>query len=320
MKIYLVLFSFLLPLQLTAQVLEPEFKFTIYAEDARGNKDSVIIGYDARVIREVKLDTRFGDKNIADQPFDSILDIRMHKISRINYNANKSISLTQLKNFGLTKQVTVEKSPLTFSNNCFGFGRCYLLVKSKYPPLKFSWDKKLFDKNVNLCISNTFMFHDEHLYDLWGGTSNKVLKYLRERSSLVDSLKERNATMAPEGYNKHIPLIDSTGKTIDTLQSNYMFVFDYILGTATNDGFIEIYKVYPNPCHEVINLSIPELNEGKAYKVNVYCVNGAIYQAVDNDLVNGTIQLKTSIFPTGYYAAEVVTDDGKRYLASFIKE
>jgi hypothetical protein len=320
MKIYFILFSLLIILNLNAQVLEPEFKFTLYAEDARGNRDSVIIGYDNRVsIDEDKLDIRFKDKNIADQAFDSVLDIRLHKVIRINGSRSAPISLAKLRDFGTTKQITVGKSQVT-STICPGYRPCFLLVKSKYPPLKFSWDKKLFDKNTNLCISNTFMFHDEYFFYLWDGAPKAIVKYLQERNSLVDSLKERSATTPPEGYNKHIPLVDPSGKTIDTLQANYMIFFNYYIGTATDDGFIEVDKVYPNPCHEVINLSIPELNEGKAYKVNVYSVNGAIYQALDNDLVNGAIQLKTSLFPTGYYAAEVVTDDGKRYLASFIKE
>jgi hypothetical protein len=73
--IYLLLF---LPFWTNAQK-KPEFEFTLYGEDAKGHKDSVVIAYDRKTKYETQLETDFGDISIANQKFDSVFEMRVHK-------------------------------------------------------------------------------------------------------------------------------------------------------------------------------------------------------------------------------------------------
>ncbi|MGM0479455.1 MAG: hypothetical protein ACQERC_09540 [Bacteroidota bacterium] len=60
---------------LTSMLSQEEFSFQLNFEDAEGNKDSVIVGYDENATDGI--DVLFGEQNIISQPWDSVLDVRL---------------------------------------------------------------------------------------------------------------------------------------------------------------------------------------------------------------------------------------------------
>lgn len=72
MKQHLVLWFFLI---LSNIMNGQEFIFEMYFEDAIGNKDTLVIGYDINATDSI--DSVFGEKNIISVPLDSLFDVRM---------------------------------------------------------------------------------------------------------------------------------------------------------------------------------------------------------------------------------------------------
>ncbi len=151
----------------SAQSLQPEFSFTLYAEDGKGNKDSIIIGYHPEARSDEVLDTRFADKDIANQPFDSVFEIRGHKVFRLY--SSLSVQNPKFINKGMSKHLTLRHD----TNKCgepyilqYGPGVGYLLIRMRYPPLKLYWDKSKFSRNDNPCISRSFVFYSQKVMDL----------------------------------------------------------------------------------------------------------------------------------------------------------
>lgn len=68
----LLLILFLIPIYTMAQ---EEFSFELYFEDALGNKDTVILGYDPNATDVI--DITFGEVNILSQPWGSNFDVRI---------------------------------------------------------------------------------------------------------------------------------------------------------------------------------------------------------------------------------------------------
>lgn len=305
MRVLHISLSMLVVFCAKAQSLQPEFSFTIYAEDAKGNKDSVTIGYHPDVRQDEVLDTRFADRDISDQPFDSVFEIRAHKVFKL---WNKGVQNAAFINKGMSKHLTLKHD----SNKCvesqfFQHGpgiTGYILVKMKYPPLKLFWDKSKFSKNNNPCVSRSFVFYSEKLFDL--GFPRSQFNYLEEKSSVLDTVLE--------------PLIfkNNSGK-LDTMQANYMITFQksgVVVSTADIPTGIAI-KVYPNPCTDKLYISLPE-NIGEISYINIFTQDGAL---IDLPFIqaNDLIMLQTEFLLQGHYFINIKTSDRRIFRTKFFK-
>ncbi|MFZ1750184.1 MAG: T9SS type A sorting domain-containing protein [Saprospiraceae bacterium] len=305
MKIIQIFLLFIMVSSSWAQTLQPEFSFTLYAEDARGNKDSVIIGYHPDARADQVLDTRFADKDISHVPFDSVFEIRVHKV-RFLYN--RGVQNPAFLNKGISKHVTLGHP----TSNCLesayignATARGYILVKIKYPPIRFYWDSVLFSKNINPCASRSFMFNNELHADV-SLVERLNITYLEEKSFRTDSI------MVPVV----IKLLD--GK-IDSFQANYLFDF-HTLGSfvSTKDySTLKNLKAYPNPSQDELHIPIPELT-GEKLSIKIFRKDGILIAAPYTQS-NDKITVQTADLPPGQYFMSLNTSDGRAYSTKFIK-
>ncbi len=306
----------------TAQIKKTEFEFTLYGEDAKGHRDSVIIGFHHDVDSLANspyapyIDTTFGDKNIAGRKFDSIFEMRVHKFPYLNAHSTNTFEI--LNTYGVSKRVT-----LGYKNrhqpDCVPYGvsgNGFLLMKVKYPPVKLSWDKNKFEQSsANYCVGLSYLLYSEYL--IQEGTPDKApyTVFMSKISEIIDSLKDLSF---PITLN-HIPLRYPDG-SIDSLQSNYIFQFvnsNYKFISATESIIKVVTKIYPNPCKGQLNLFMPDIN-GNFLKVNIININGEIMQ-VSSIYLNDIISLNTSNLNAGHYIVDVVTRDNIHYIGKFDK-
>ena len=67
---------FLLIVLLTTNInSQEEFSFPMIFEDAVGNKDTIVVGYDS--LATDSIDTAFGEVDIVNQPWDSTFEVRI---------------------------------------------------------------------------------------------------------------------------------------------------------------------------------------------------------------------------------------------------
>ena len=81
---------------------------------------------------------------------------------------------------------------------------------------------------------------------------------------------------------------------------------DLIWGTGTDveDIFVNLFKVYPNPAKNIINIDLPDNKTGF---VNLYKMNGEIVLRME---ITGDFKLSTSNIKSGLYFLNIVTEEG----------
>ena len=129
MKTILLLFLFI-----SYNLLSQEFSFPLYFEDAKGNKDTITLGYDINATDGI--DASFGEENINIIPWDSILDVRVGYLFR-DY---RFLTKKQILNKDCNKAVYPHYATIP--------------IKSKNYPVKISWNKDLFN---NSCRNKTIL-------------------------------------------------------------------------------------------------------------------------------------------------------------------
>ena len=142
----IILMSILWATHAFAQIKTPEFEFTLYGEDARGHKDSVVIAYDRKTKYENFLETEFGDVSIANKKLDSVFEMRVHKSQYVYGILDQVIARGHIAKhitlkYGFTRIFPPPDEP------CVPYGvsqNGFILCKVKYLPIKFTWDKSRF--------------------------------------------------------------------------------------------------------------------------------------------------------------------------------
>ncbi len=303
-----------------SQTLQPEFKFTVYAEDSRGHKDSVTIGYHHQAFSGIALDTRFPDKNISATKFDSVFEMRAHRITYMHNHYDRPI----LTEYGSSKYITLSYNNRLGSDTCVpnGFSsKGFLLIKIKYPPLKMSWDKKPFDRNTNPCVGRSYLLFNEYYTQEYPPEFVPFTAYLGEKSFLIDSLPDKPTHFVdgfPSSLNRKIRIKYFDG-TMDTLQANYQFVFqNSSIRSPVRDIVSEsITMSYPNPCRDQLFALLPE-KQTKRLTVNIYSITGALLQA-ENKIQDNIVTIDTATLDTGNYILEIITSENKRFIGKFNK-
>lgn len=158
-KLVLLLLSFYFH-----QGFSQEFSFQLYIEDAIGNIDSIVIGYDPNATQG--LDTAFGEIDISSETWDTIIDVRA-----------LSLWATEVPQF---KYSITEKLLEPF---CFSSSDQFAILTEHWP-VKISWDSIAFS---NLCPTYIQLSNNEvALYgDVTCWTDDFTYTDLRSVSSVI---------------------------------------------------------------------------------------------------------------------------------------
>jgi Secretion system C-terminal sorting domain len=317
MRTSIIIYSLLILSYWSNAQIKPEFEFTLYGEDARGHKDSVIIGYDRTAKSTGELETQFGDISIANQKFDSVFEMRVHKTGYIYRITDQVIKRGEIAKH-ITLRYGFNKSSPPPNEPCAPDGLSkygFILIRVKYPPIKFNWDKSKFSYTNNPCATQTFMIDNEYITQEGQPETNRNYPYpptyLSEKDYLVDSLNKKYIGNIAYKY------LDGT---VDSLQGNYTIIFrNYSIfrNVATDDIKGIAGKTYPNPCRETLNVNLPESFE--RVKVNIYSVDGALMQAT-HTISSTIISIDTEPLSIGSHIIQIIGNNGKQYVGKFIKQ
>ena len=174
----------------------------------------------------------------------------------------------------------------------------------KYSPLKLYWDKSKFSKSNNPCVSRSFVFYSEKLFDL--GFPRSQFNYLEEKSSVLDTVLE--------------PLIfKNNSGMLDTMQANYMITFQksgVVVSTSDVPTGIAI-KVYPNPCIDKLYISLLE-NIGEISLINIFTQDGSMIDLPFTQS-NDKVVIQTENLLQGQYYITMKTSDGRILSTKFYK-
>ncbi len=249
LNLALILSLFLISFIGNAQSSTPSFSLTIYAEDAVGVTDSVILGFNE--LASLGLDSALEEVNIYGQGFDD-LDLRIIQRDSTNHNClfesnstgNLGDHLYYAENMESKKNFRNEGMEFSIHNNF------EMLLHSKNPPVKLS--AYFFD-----ALGNSAYF------------SGSMITLKNINCDLIQSQKIFNVDE------------DSIFTISDSILTLVLELFtDLSAGSIQNSKRITFY---PNPATEHICFNLPENND-EGVLVNIFSINGRVLKSY---IVNG---------------------------------
>ena len=240
---YLTILIITFPIILFGQ----EFSFPMYFEDAKGNRDTMVLGYDENATDSI--DTEFEEVNIISHPLKTNLDVRTNNIIYLSSHRPDSSILFQLKKQILKK---IPKWPIC------GTGILHIEIKCKNWPVTARWDNTLFKDTCNQGTIFTGLHPG-----LWWDVGTESCLHRAE-------LTNQNEVSFNKNYDQRVrkeeAYINSNGDTI----SFFWFTFhDVWLITDTEEPILKnSIIVFPNPGSDLIQFRIPQ--ELSLRKIEIY--------------------------------------------------
>ncbi len=130
-----ILYAFFIALLISTTLTAQEFSFTLAFEDAVGNTDTIVLGYD--MLATDSVDTSFNEVNIINTPWDSVFEVRITDELHTRVYTEDSTA-----NYHLKKQI--------IKNYCGEWPPAVTLdIKCNNWPVTMSWDSTLFNDSCN---------------------------------------------------------------------------------------------------------------------------------------------------------------------------
>jgi hypothetical protein len=253
----------------------PTFQFTMYLTDAKGNQDSIVLGYAPDAHSFDFIDPQYGEHDVTEVPFDTVLDVRVYMFRYYN---------TSLY---LDKQIV--------SYECDGFASPadYLLIYAKYPPLKISWDNDLFYSYDYPCHDFAYICADNGPFvDCYSCPSIMYLQFANYRNVTFEEYYGYTTT--------NVSLEDGN------IGAAYNYYFGFLgmpWSTDVKDTGGMSLQIYPSIARESVQL-VGDFGEEAG--VRVLDVTGKEYPCVSNPTSEG-FSVEVAHLPSGMYMVHTRT-------------
>lgn len=129
---------------------QEEFSFKLYFEDALGNKDTIIIGYDDNATNTI--DASFGELDILSQPWRSTMEVRTGELLDNSIGTNAGPYPEAFTSISHSKKQIIKKDCSQAWSQAYNV--FYILLKNVEFPLTIIWD---YQEVLNPCTSRNFM-------------------------------------------------------------------------------------------------------------------------------------------------------------------
>jgi Secretion system C-terminal sorting domain len=294
--------SFLITNILSAQN-SPQFSMPMWFEDAIGNKDTIIIGYDTTASFE-KFNTLLGEK-LLQNPFDSVFDVR---VTHGDNSFKEGFSKTIIGH--------CEKYP---NVNCFVSEGIKIIINAKYYPIKVSWD---IDKLVqNSCHRGSLLSPDTEIFLLENWWDARAYHCAAYKNQIIDDFSYE--TNIDAGWLRYETKVEGQG--IKSLPG-YYFVFNagyecQQLDSEETNIFNHLSKIYPNPVEDE---AILESNQNlwaitEPCHLRVYAMDGRLVQEATQETIEGNLTFSTKNLQQGIYLLQVSQTNGRQLTTKFVK-
>lgn len=301
--LYCLIVIFFARFTLAAQTQEPPaFETTIWFEDAVGNRDSVVVGYDTTA--NVRFNPTLGESHIA-EPFADILDVRVAHLLDYRYQG-RILS---------KKIITQAEKPFLFQG-CYAASGVVCFIKARHQPVTISWDVNPFNKK---CLQSSFITPNQRWelvfpFELdWSTIRAQCMRYSPYELYIADA---------------HVPNNELPYKTIhqgDTVFGVAIkFAFDAFLfplcrNTPSSEPSSNISPslIMPNPATEVI--TVGGTTEEHTQLITISNISGRILrQITPSDGLKPTSILVEDL-PSGIYVLMEHLSRGKIRTGRFVK-
>lgn len=277
----------------TAQILEPKIKFTLHFEDAIGNKDSVIVGYDSLAAPYIEIE--FGEIDLTEVPFDSVFEVRgadmggQEDLSKITVDAWWD-AMCELEGFAQYQSVN---------------------IYAKHFPVRISWDSTYFAQE---CYDWTHFTRNWYYLFHPGFYDGNIIR-LNEKSEFVVT----NEYLAQTETFRTSYLHSVEGGIEDTVY----VMFIGLAGSQPTDAVEEPFGgkagITPNPATDQVRLELPE-GFGEVGYLQVFGASGRVSRLGKMENISpSSWQIGVADWLPGVYTLKVVNKKGEFAAARFVK-
>jgi hypothetical protein len=264
----LILLIVLFPLFVSSQ---EEFSFELYFEDALGNKDTLVLGYDPLATDSV--DVAFGEVNIINQPWDNIFEVRASE-AKTNWNSAPS-------NYQSKKQI-IDKT-------CdFDFDVLINIVAMNYP-VTIYWDTTAFITDscrmasiLSCCATLESDFYNGPSIFL----SNKYQSLVHSGDSLV---------IDPNLWNGMLSSYNNGTNDISAIWLSFANPNKFPSTGIEEFDLVDV-NIYPNPVSNLLSFKIENVNSIES----TYQIYNSVGQLIQSGITNAN-QIDISKLPNGHY-------------------
>lgn len=281
MKKILLIFIGIITVSVLSAQQTAEFETTIYVMDLNGNMDSVVIGYDSAATYDI--DAQFGELDITNQPWDSILEVRVSP----SYNKDSKLGKKQI-----TKSYCEPDYP-------FGRGAGILTLSIRsHTPVAITWNMQDFQ---NECIDSSTIVDDDVFFQY------PLLNYFYETYMAHQGV--HGSTFDLFGYNYSYYQGNIEGGGTDTIYNVFIGFIDNINDLVSTNEQKQIQqqtKVFPNPTTEAFTIALPENYYSESVKV--FDITGrVIYESTEK---SNKINVPSADWAKGIYFYQVLLESG----------
>ncbi len=306
--IFIVLVSSVSKLSLAQPTAQ--FETTFYFEDAIGNRDSVIVGYDTLATHDI--DPEFGEMELL-TPFDSVFEVRA---GHFTWPWSEKLS----------KKIIEKGSPSTGPSppeNCYKGLRIMIYVWALHQPVKVWWDRPTFMNSR--CYRASALLN--HVLDEVAGPiapeeiPPEYVCLAIEDSAYFDLSEEYlmdGEIFARVVIDKEVQGLGEQsiyGLRFRAASTPYDYSPCYWVTATREAAEPQGLLIFPNPTSGEVNTQMPEGVE--VLLIELYGANGALLRQQRNVQ---PAQFNLSGLPSGIYQLLVMGSDGKRYWGRVVKK
>lgn len=273
----------------------PQFQITLHFEDAIGNKDSIIVGYDQTASYD-QLNPQFGEALI-ETPFDSVFEVRaMHG------DVNQPLQ---------TSKIIIGNLETSSGSSCGAMEFIRIVINADNFPITVRYDSALINSNV--CQTNMILSPDHLIFVLENWQEARVFYCLSNTNKIIDDFE----------YFFHNPEDFWLREAFEVEGQGSMLLPGYYFGFFLNDGYCATISdteytlpvshsalLYPNPNSS--SSVMFDLGETvRETQIALYDLNGRCLRCFSSFLQQ-TISIDLEGVPAGIYFVGVSTPQNSK--------
>lgn len=270
---------------------QEEFSFELYFEDAMGNKDTLVLGYDDNATDSI--DASFGEVNISSQPWDGIFEVKA--MSRNSFHNLTQQEETLSNCFQTKHQIAKKRCDYNFPIS--------LVLKAENMPIQIYWDSSLFN---NPCLNGSIIYNS-YTFQCDVITPNDVFMsndpdsygtYASNQVFIQDDYFIQSYNGVENLYFLWITFAD-----IDSIQQHLAPGCPGWVGIEST--YNNKVKIYPNP---VIDNRVLISSDNVIREVQFVAMNGTIVHEINN-LSQKQLNIHTDFLKKNTYLLKIKTDN-----------
>ncbi len=279
-----LLFTFILLFVSWSSFSQEEFSFTLYFEDAVGNKDSLILGYDEDGTQF--LDEQFGEVDISNEPWDSVFEVRASE------NILPNPSSTNNPIYYSKKQI-VEK--ICTNSSAMHFDLLFNVYAINFP-ITISWDGDVFSDSCNIASALHWgsVFSDWH----WGCCPTFMSSMLENETT--EELVASKLVLEKNDFGHYYMF---NNDSIFTYRLSFSHYYE-IPTLELNDVQKSTVLIYPNPFHDMLFIE----NNHEVSFLEVYNLAGMLVFSKNLEISSFT-KINLHALKSGVYFVSLIQND-----------